>query len=244
MDLYILIIGLCLCLLTTSIFLHFKLIKGGINALLLKIVASFTFIISALLLCSAKNGANNYANITISCLSITLVCMLVSDILQELKITYPFHERKYALASSIGNIVANVFSIASIVFIANNTIDLFSSTYLLPLILILVGAIILTTIIYFVFTKAIKLDLKVFKVQTIFNYFVLFLTTILSIYLAFININLSSFILAIAFVLLIISNILQTIQNYQENETNKYLLPSIIIYYLSQALIVLFIYLV
>ncbi len=245
MNLYILIIGLCLCLLTTSLFLHSKVSKGGINSFLLKTFASLSFIVVCLLLSSGKVGVDNFANYTITCLIVSLVCNFIGDMYIELKTIYPFHEKKYNLTSSILLIISHIFNACGIILIANNIIDVFSKQYLLPLIIILACSLILTFVIYFVFTKALKFDLRIFKFQTILNYFVINFTTIFAVYLAIVVANLPIYILALTFILNLVSNILQTFINFAENEkTNKFFIPCYSIYYLSLAFVCVFIFLI
>lgn len=245
MNLYILIIGLCICLLTTSLFLHSKVTKGGINSFLLKTFASLSFIVVCLLLSSGKIGVDNFANYTISCLIISLVCNLISDMFIELKTIYPFHEKKYNLTSSILLIVSHVFNACGIILIANNIIDVFSKQYLIPLAIISASSIILAVAIYLIFTKCVKIDLRIFKLQTFINYFIIILTTTFAIYLAVIVAVLPIYILVLAYVLNLVSNILQTIINFAENEKiNKFFTPCYSIYYLSLAFVCVFIFLI
>ena len=48
MDFYVLIFGLCLCALTTGVFLNLRVNKGGVGALMAKTIASLCFVIFAL----------------------------------------------------------------------------------------------------------------------------------------------------------------------------------------------------
>ena len=245
MNLYILIIGLCICLLTTCLFLNSKNKKGGINSFLLKTFATLSFIVVCLLLSSNKLGVDNFANYTISCLIISLVCFLIKDMLIELKTIYPFHEKKYHLTSSILTIISHVFSAGGVVLIAYNIIDVFSKQYLIPLAIILGCTIILTITAYLIFTKTLKFDLRIFKFQTFLNYFVILLTTIFAVYLSIIVASLPLYILALAYILNLISNILQTIINFAESQdSSKFIIPCNLIYSFGLALIATFIYLI
>lgn len=244
MDLNILIIGLCICLLTASIFLYFKNAKDDVNTVLLKTLCSFCFLATAILLTSSKSSATFYNGYAISCLIIGLISCAVSNVLYELKAIYPFHEKKYYLSGNIASIITNVINIVAIILIASNSLDIFSSKYLLPILIVLVVAILLAVCLYFILTKKFKIDFRIYKLQTFINILILFITAIFALYIAFESAIFSIFALAIAFVLKVISNILHIVINFGEIKDNKVSISYNILNILSIVATILFIYLI
>ena len=238
----VLIIGLILCLTTMSIFISLRVQKGGLAGVFSKTVASFCFIAFALILLAMKVNLNQFNSYGIACLVIGLVCGLIGDILLDLKVVYPFHKDGYLYAGMTSFLVGHLFYIASMILFTYNEISFFSSQ-LLPFFLILIGAIILTIIVYFISTKVIKLNYEKFSIFVNIYSFVLIFTTIFSIYLACIVSIIPMYILAIGFVLFLASDLVLSMQYFGGKlQDKKLIVINHLLYYLAQIIIAMFIY--
>lgn len=244
MDLNILIIGLCICLLTTSIFLYFKNARDDVNTVLVKVLCLFCFLATAILITSSKSSATFYNGYAISCLIVGLISCAISNIFLEFKTIYPFHEKKYYLSANIASIITNVINVIAVILIANNSLNIFSSQYLLPILIVFASAILLAVGLYFILTKKFKIDFKIYKFQTFLNILILFITAIFTLYISFESAIFSIFALAIAFVLKLVANILQVIINFGENTDTKLSISYNILNILSIVATILFIYLI
>lgn len=243
MDLFVLIFGLCLCVLTTGIFLHVRVTKGGVAGVLTKTLASFIFVTFALFLSSTKVGASYYGSYATTCLIVGLVCGLIGDILLDLKVIYPFHQNKYLAGGMTSFSIGHLFNIAALLLIASNEVDIFSQTYMLPLLIIVAAALVLTLLTWFVSVKFLKFNFDKFTWLVNIYSFILMLTTILSTYLVFIGLSLPMFVLAIGFILFLASDLVLSMQYFGGKQDNKTLtFVNHLLYYAAQIIIALFIF--
>lgn len=243
MALYILIIGLCLCALTTGIFLHFRLSKGGVVGVLTKTIASFCFVIFALFLSTSKNGTGYYGGYTITCLIVGLVCGLIGDILLDLKVIYPFHKKQYLLGGMTAFSIGHIFNIFGLLLLALEQVDIFASSHLLTLGIIALGCLILTFIIWIISVKVLKFNFEKFTPIVNLYTFILLLTTALSVYLSFIGLTAPVIILAIGFVLFLASDLILSMQYFGGKQESKPLtFANHLLYYAAQIIIAAFIY--
>lgn len=243
MDLYVLIFGLCLCALTTGIFLNLRVNKGGVGALMAKTIASLCFVIFALFLSATKVGVAYDASLTVTCLIVGLVCGLIGDILLDLKVMYAFHENKYLAGGMTAFSVGHIFNILGLLLLANNEVNIFSGEYLLPLAIVVGVCIILTITISLVSKKALKFEYGKFGGLVNLYTFILLLTTALSIYFCFIGLSSPLFILAIGFVLFLASDLVLSMQYFGGKKTDKTLtFVNHLLYYAAQIVIAMFIY--
>ena len=239
---FTLIFGLIVCVLATSIFISVRVNKGELAGVFSKTVASFCFIAFALLLLAQKVNLNTYSIYGVVCLVLGLVLGLIGDILLDLKVVYPFHKSGYLYAGMTSFLVGHLFYIASMILFTYNEISFFSSQ-LLPFFLILIGAIILTIIVYFISTKVIKLNYEKFSIFVNIYSFVLIFTTILSVYLACIVSIIPMYVLAIGFVLFLASDLVLSMQYFGGKlQDKKLIVINHLLYYLAQIIIAMFIY--
>jgi len=243
MDLYVLIFGLCICILTTGVFLNLRVNKGGVGALMAKTIASLCFVIFALFLSTTKTGVAYNASLTITCLIVGLVCGLIGDILLDLKVMYAFHEDKYLTGGMTAFSVGHVFNILGLLLLANNQVNIFSGEYLIPLAIIVGISLVLTFTTSIVSKKVLKFDFGKFGWLVNLYSFILMLTTALSIYLCFIGLTSPMFILAIGFVLFLASDLVLSQQYFGGKKTDKTLtFINHLLYYAAQITIAMFIY--
>lgn len=243
MALYVLIIGLCLCALTTGIFLHFRLTKGGVVGVLTKTIASFCFIVFALFLSTSKVGGSYYGGYTITFLLVGLVCGLIGDILLDLKVIYPFHKKKYLAGGMTAFSVGHIFNISGMILLALEQVDLFSKEYIIPLAIIAGGCLVLTLANWIISIKVLKFNFEKFTGLVNIYSFILFLTTALSVYLSFIGLTAPVIILAIGFVLFLASDLILSMQYFGGKQDSKPLtFINHLLYYAAQIIIAAFIY--
>ena len=241
MDFYILIFGLCLCALTTSVFLYFRVKRGGVVALLTKAIASFCFVVFALFLSTTKTQVAYYGSYAITCLIVGLVASLIGDILLDLKVMYPFHESKFLTGGTVSFLVAHIFNVSSVLLLANNEISL---TEILVPALIIVGACAIATLVaWVILTKAFKFNFKKHTAITCIYTFVLLVLTAITTYLSFKGLTPPLFILTIGFVLFLVSNVILSAQYFGKKKEDKTLtVANHICYYLAQMVIAAFIF--
>lgn len=245
MDLFILIFGLCLCVLTTCIFLYFRVNKGGVAGVLTKALASLCFILLALFLSASKVGASYYGSYAITLLIAGLVCGLIGDIVLDLKVIYPFHQNKYLAGGMTSFSLGHIFYIAALILFASNEVELFASPHIIPLAIIAGGSLILSFVIWIVSVKVLKLKFEKFTAMVNFYSFILLFTTALSSYLIFVVSSLPMFVLAIGFVLFLLSDLVLSMQYFGGKQDDKKLIViNHSLYYAAQIIIATFIYFV
>jgi len=157
---------------------------------------------------------------------------------------YPYHENKYLTfgMSSFG--VGHIFYSASIILFLQSSMNVFAEKYL-ALIIIFALAVILTTIIYFASKNVMKLKYGSFAPLVNAYSFVLLFTTMLSIYASFAFTTLPMFVLAIGFVMFLISDLILSIQYFGGKQMDKKLIFfNHLFYYLAQITIAMFIFFV
>lgn len=243
MALYVLIVGLCLCALTTGVFLHFRLSKGGVVGVLTKTIASFCFVVFALFLSTSKNGESFYGGYTITCLIVGLVCGLIGDILLDLKVIYPFHKKQYLLGGMTSFSVGHIFNISGLILLALEQIDIFASHYLLSIGIIALSCLVLTLFIWLVSVRVLKFNFEKFSLIVNIYTFILLSTTTLSIYFSFIGLTAPVIILAIGFVLFLSSDLILSMQYFGGKQESKALtFANHLLYYAAQIIIATFIY--
>ena len=241
MYLYIFIGLLCLCVILTSTFIYNRVKYGMLNGLFTKTLASFGFVVLAVILSFTKMQASYYANLSISFIIIGLVCGLIGDVLLDLKVMYPFHEDKYLKAGMVSFGIGHIFYIASMLNLTNIEIDLIHIW--LPLVLIFAGAIVASLLVWFVSVKFLKLNFGKNTLITNCYSFVLLLTTALSVYFSFIGLSFNMYILAIGFAMFLISDLILSTQYFGGKQDNKKLIVlNHLFYYLAQIIIASFIY--
>ncbi len=240
----VLIIFLILCFLTVSLFLFTRIKKGGVEGVATKALASLSFILLAVFLTATKTGLNLFNSYAVSCIIAGLACGLIGDILLDLKVIYPFHQDKYLKYGMTSFGLGHLFYISSLILFAQNKINLFADHWL-SLIIIVAITLILTVIIYFSSKKILKFKFEGFaKIVNVYT-FILLLATALSIYLSFILTGLPMYVLAVGFVLFLMSDLILSMQYFGGKQEDKSLIFfNHLLYYLAQIVIAMFIYLI
>lgn len=131
------IISIVVCALLAVAFIALRATKGGIGALLLKILASLGFVVTGLLaIAESKLMINNWAMILIV---IGLLFGMIGDIVLDLKVIYEGND-KYYLNCGMGSFfLGHVCYIVAFSLIAGETISI-----TLPLLISLACALVLT----------------------------------------------------------------------------------------------------
>lgn len=245
MELAIFIIGLSICSLLVGIWLYYKMHKKGVNNVFFKIFASLSFVVFAVLLSAIKANVAFYGNYAVAMLIIGMICGLVGDILFEFKNVYSFHDDKFLTSGLIAFIIEHFCYVVALVLLACDEILLQSFNYILPTILIFVGSIIATIILWIVFHKVYNLN---FKGKTllvnIYNFFLIF-ASVFGLYLAFVLTNVYLFILAMGLVVFVAGYFVLLFSFYGRKEsTNAVAFSYAFLYYAAQIIISSFIFFV
>ncbi len=245
MDLFIFIIGLSICALTTGVLIYYKMNKNGFENVVAKIVASACFVIFAVLLSSLKTNVAYYGSYAVSFIIIGLVCGLVGDILLEFKGFYPFHEKKYFSTGFITFIIGHTCYLFSLILFAKYDIDIFNINFILPFVLIFFGSLIATIVIWLVLLKGFKFNFKGHSIIINIYSFILIFAAILGFYLSFTITSIMLFILTIGLVFYVFSYYALLNFYYSPNEkTNGLMVTYTLVYYMAQIIVAGFIYFV
>lgn len=241
---FTLILGLIICVITLSIFISIRVKRGELAGVFSKTVASFAFVGFGLFLLAQKINLNTYTMYASVCIILGLICGLIGDILLDLKVVYAFHKDKFLYAGMTSFLVGHIFYIISMILFATNQVNFFAN-HLLPFFLILIGAGILTTIVWLISTKALKLDYDKYTAFVNVYSFVLIFTTLLSVYMACIVNIIPMYILTIGFVLFLASDLVLSMQYFGGKLMDKKLIiTNHLLYYFAQIIIAMFIYFV
>jgi len=241
MNLTFLIIGVCLCVFSTIVFLVARVKKGGLAGLFTKIIASVCFIMLGMFLSFGKNQIGYYSSLPICLIIIGLVLGLVGDIVLDLKVMYEFHDKQYLNCGMTAFSVAHIFNIAAILTFVNTQISV--QNYLIPIAIIAGSCVVLTLVISLISTKILKLNYGKHAVLTNIYCFILLLTTALSIYFTVVLKNYYMIILSVGFVFFLLSDLILSTQYFGGKQDNKKLIIlNHATYYLAQILIATFIY--
>ena len=241
---FTLILGLIICVITLSIFISIRVKRGELAGVFSKTVASFAFVCFGLFLLAQKINLNTYTMYASVCIILGLICGLIGDILLDLKVVYAFHKDKFLYAGMTSFLVGHIFYIISMILFATNQVNFFVN-HLLPFFLILIGAGILTTIVWLISTKALKLDYDKYTAFVNVYSFVLIFTTLLSVYMACIVNIIPMYILTIGFVLFLASDLVLSMQYFGGKLMDKKLIvTNHLLYYFAQIIIAMFIYFV
>ncbi len=237
-----LISGIILCLITSCVFICLRVKKGETYGLISKIVASFCFVALALVLYLNKSDSNQFTSLSITMIIFGLLCGLIGDIILDLKVMYHFHKNQYLYAGITSFLIGHLFYIAGIFLIASPYESLLKY-HLIPVFIIFISSIILAIIIYFVSKKLLKLNYENFTILVNIYSFILIFTTILAIYSSFIITTIPTYILAIGFVMFLISDLILSLQYFGDKEKDKTLIIiNHAFYYLAQIIISSFIF--
>lgn len=205
------------------LFIFVRTFKGGLIALLLKIVASLSFI-----------ALGFYYINTFYTLSKLLICGglifgLVGDILLDLKVIYPQHNNTYLFSGIISFILQHITIFFAITVLTSFNIIKDN------IIFILLIPIFITIIAYFSF-KILKMNLKNALVLSLLYLFLLIYVT--TFYL-FMTLKYPNYIyLLIGMIIFIISDFVLSFMYFKNNQENKFLIiVNHGLYYAAQILI-------
>ena len=239
---FFLIFGLILCLVSTYIFITLRVKKGQTAGVLSKTVASFCFIAFAFMLQANKSGLNQQSSLAITFILLGLICGLIGDILLDLKVMYSFHKDQYLTGGMIAFSLGHIFYITSLFLVSYPYQDVLKY-HLLDIFLITLSSIVLMILIWIFSKKVAKLEFGKFTGLVNLYSFILIFTTILSIYLSFIITEIPMYILAIGFVLFLLSDLILSLQYFGNKEQNKVMIVlNHTLYYMAQIIIAMFIY--
>ncbi len=241
MDLYVLIIGICVCALATGIFLFYRIKKGGLAGLFSKTVASFCFVLLALILAVTKLQTSYYGGVAIALLIAGLVCGLIGDVLLDLKVMYAFHENQYLVGGMLAFFVAHVFNISALLTIIGSQVELLLKWQ--PLLIIVGACFVLMLIMWLASTKLLKLNYGKHTLLVNAYTFILFLTTAISIYSCFLGLKIFMPFVAIGFVFFLLSDLVLSTQYFGGKQKSAGLtMVNHLLYYIAQIIIAAFIY--
>lgn len=224
-------VTLAISIVFVAVFIVVRTVYGGVYGLLTKILASLALVFSALAY-TALEGSIKSGIITMG-----LSLGLIGDILLDLKVIYPQHNKVYLnsgmLAFGLGHIC---YIIAMIMYIGPEYDSLAAIGWAG------VGGLCLTPLIIFVASK-IGLHFENFLYQSIIYTFLLTSVTIFSIILSFTMT--SMWILAVGFALFLLSDLILSMQYFGAKQDNKLLIvANHAFYYIAQIMIMCFIFLV
>ena len=201
-------------------FIIIRIIRGGFAALILKIISSIFFILTALI-ASYKSDMFSYGVFII----LALILGLIGDILLDLKVMYPKENTQYLTSGFISFMIGHVFFLAVLV----TKYDFSIKKIILPL-LIAFGI----SILIIIMEKPMKLNYGNFKTICVVYGFLLTFVTALSGFLT-INTNPSFF---IGLVLFLLSDMILCMSYFGENKNTAPLIASNhLLYYGAQYLI-------
>ncbi len=233
---------LFLCILAVLLFLYIRVKKGGVEGVVTKALASFTFLLLAVFLIATKTALSVYSSYAIACLTAGLICGLIGDILLDLKVVYPYHQDRYLTYGMLSFSLGHLFYISALVLLVQNSINLFAEQWIFLLVFLGV-ALLLTITIYLISKKVLKLKFEKFTTLVNIYTFILLFTACLSVYLSFIFTTLPLYILAIGFLLFLLSDLILSMQYFGGKQDNKTLIVlNHSFYYLAQIIIAAFIF--
>lgn len=221
-----------ICVVLAVLFIVARVMKGGIGALLLKTLASFGFVASAVigLVVSDTTGVTKWA---IGLIVIGLLCGMIGDIVLDLKVIYPDSDKFYLNSGMLSFFVGHVFYIIAFSLLTDSEI-----TIVIPILISIASAIAITLFITLSSGKM-GLNFGKFKVQTIAYTFILSFSVVYALVLSIMGANL--WIAFVGMVLFFLSDVVLSFQYFGGKLSSK---PLIVInhalYYLAQINLVIF----
>lgn len=225
-------ICLCaLCVLTTALFIFTRVTKGGAMGILTKALASFGFVLYGVFSFTQITWFNAGSVFVV----MGLISGLVGDIILDLKYVYKQENDIYLNYGMFAFAVGHLFYFVGTVLYSYETINL-----LLPILISIASAVVLTTVIILV-GKKMGLDFGQFLWQSIGYSFLLTFMTVFTIYLSCISLNF--IVIAVGMVLFLISDIILSMQYFGGKTEDKFLtIINHATYYSAQILIATFLF--
>lgn len=229
------IVGASVTAVLATLFILIRAKHGAcISGLMAKTIASFAFVMTAIFGLMAVKDLE-IANFVLVVLG--LLCGMVGDIVLELKVIYKEDGGSYLPYGMIAFGLGHIFYFSSICFFAK---DMGVGTTL-PMVIAFGAAVILTAATLITASKVMKLNFGEFLPHTIFYTFILNFVTVFALIIGF-SIPLI-LIMALGLLLILISDLVLSMQYFGGKEDNKLLhILNHSIYYLGQIAIVVFIF--
>lgn len=173
------IILLIVCSVLAIVFIAIRAKFGGLLGVMLKTLASFAFVATAILT-MGTNYVDSSTRITLSIFTLGFLLGMIGDILLDLKVVYPGNDKYYLNAGMLSFGLGHLayFSAFSMYAVSN-----FSTDLLMP-ILVSVGAGILLTVAIILVSKKMKLEFGDYLIQTIVYSFLLTFMTVYTLILS------------------------------------------------------------
>ena len=226
---------LCVCSVLAILFIVARTLKGGLLGLILKTIASFGFVASAIIgLGVASPFVDTWPLILIA---LGLLCGMVGDIVLDLKVIYEGNDKYYLNAGMYSFFVGHVFYIVALALLAGDT------NLLLPLIISGGISLVLTLGTIVGGKKMMGLNFGEFVIPTAAYSFILNFSMIFSLYLAILGAGM--WLMFVGLLLFFASDMVLSFQYFGGKLHNK---PMIAInhtlYYAAQIIIVACIFLI
>ncbi len=229
-------ISLCVLVLISVItFICLRITKSGVIALLAKTVASMLFVAYGVF---SLVNVTYFKPIAVCFILMGLLCGLIGDIVLDLKVIYPEHDKIYLNAGMVSFGIGHVFYLLGAIFFSAKVFNL-----MWPLLIGVIVAVVLTPVIYFVSTRVLKLNFGKFLVQTLAYTFVLLFMCGFSVYMSILA---QEFIIYAGGILLIFISDLVLSMNYfgKDKQDDKFLvITNHALYYAGQILMATFLFL-
>lgn len=228
------IILLSVCSLLAIVFIVARTLKGGLLGLVLKIVASFGFVGSAIIgIGTAPVLTDKWPLILIT---LGFLCGMIGDIVLDLKVIYD-NDKWYLNTGMSAFFVGHVFYIIAFSLLAGDT------NLLLPLIISAGISIVLSIGTLIGGTKMMKLDFGKFVVPTAGYTFILNMALVYSLYLAIIGAGM--WLIFIGLALFLLSDLVLSMQYFGGKIASKPLIAiNHTLYYAAQIVLVASLFLI
>ena len=212
-------------LLTLALFLTVRLVWGGPFGILTKALASFAFVLLAIVGVS-QTGANAYAIFIV----LGLLCGLIGDIVLDNKVVYKEHENIYLNAGMLSFGIGHIFY-----FVASVILFSFVSAPSYLIYIALAGAISISLAI-FCLSKPLGLSFGKFFFQSLSYTLILSFMSIYSVMLACYCPN--AILFAVGICLIFVSDLILSMQYFGGKADSKFLtFANHLVYYAGQILI-------
>ncbi len=226
-------IVLCvLSILFASLFITVRVTKGGVLAIVLKALASLSFVAYGVFSLTQITWFNEGSVFII----MGLVCGLVGDILLDAKVVYTLDNDTYLNAGMLVFGLGHVFYLVGTILFSKTVINLTNPIWISALI-----AVVLTALVIIVGTK-LGLNFGKFLWQSVAYSFILTFMSVFTIYLAILQ--LEFIIIAGGLTLFLLSDLVLSLQYFGGKQTDKFCtIVNHSLYYAAQILIATFLFL-
>jgi hypothetical protein len=220
-----------ICVLLAIVFIVVRVCKGGMIGLLMKTLASFGFVASAIIgmVVSDATGTTKWV---IGLIALGLLCGMVGDIVLDLKVIYPNNDKFYLNSGMLSFFVGHIFYIVAFSLFAN----IQDETIWLPLVISAGCALVLTMGIT-LSSKKMGLDFGKFLIQTISYTFILTFAMSYTLVLSILGCNL--WLAFVGMVLFFLSDVVLSFQYFGGKIADKKLIAiNHALYYAAQIILV------